>query len=176
MCIRDRCHDGETGDILTHNVKEGDTITILYDGMEKTLSFGFDGKDPKVAFRDVHSPSNTLYPLFVCDRPLNHTKLHIHSFSTNDDKFLLRKPDTERSKSGYPILASSSFSLSHAIVNIIHQLQHKEGWKQAISRTMKHRFNLMNSLVERLVVSYTCLLYTSPSPRDRTRSRMPSSA
>ena len=23
---------------------------------------------------------------------------------------------------------------------------------------------------------YTCLLYTSPSPRDRTRSRMPSSA
>ena len=25
-------------------------------------------------------------------------------------------------------------------------------------------------------LSYTCLLYTSPSPRDRTRSRMPSSA
>ena len=26
------------------------------------------------------------------------------------------------------------------------------------------------------VPAYTCLLYTSPSPRDRTRSRMPSSA
>ena len=26
------------------------------------------------------------------------------------------------------------------------------------------------------VITYTCLLYTSPSPRDRTRSRMPSSA
>ena len=26
------------------------------------------------------------------------------------------------------------------------------------------------------VVTNTCLLYTSPSPRDRTRSRMPSSA
>ena len=25
-------------------------------------------------------------------------------------------------------------------------------------------------------IDYTCLLYTSPSPRDRTRSRMPSSA
>ena len=25
-------------------------------------------------------------------------------------------------------------------------------------------------------LSFTCLLYTSPSPRDRTRSRMPSSA
>ena len=29
---------------------------------------------------------------------------------------------------------------------------------------------------ERLAVSESCLLYTSPSPRDRTRSRMPSSA
>ena len=27
-----------------------------------------------------------------------------------------------------------------------------------------------------LQLIYTCLLYTSPSPRDRTRSRMPSSA
>ena len=26
------------------------------------------------------------------------------------------------------------------------------------------------------ITSITCLLYTSPSPRDRTRSRMPSSA
>ena len=25
-------------------------------------------------------------------------------------------------------------------------------------------------------IAHTCLLYTSPSPRDRTRSRMPSSA
>ena len=28
----------------------------------------------------------------------------------------------------------------------------------------------------KLGVAYSCLLYTSPSPRDRTRSRMPSSA
>ena len=27
-----------------------------------------------------------------------------------------------------------------------------------------------------LELAYDCLLYTSPSPRDRTRSRMPSSA
>ena len=31
----------------------------------------------------------------------------------------------------------------------------------------------MDGAVERIL---TCLLYTSPSPRDRTRSRMPSSA
>ena len=29
---------------------------------------------------------------------------------------------------------------------------------------------------EELKAEYSCLLYTSPSPRDRTRSRMPSSA
>ena len=29
---------------------------------------------------------------------------------------------------------------------------------------------------EATVLGYDCLLYTSPSPRDRTRSRMPSSA
>ena len=33
----------------------------------------------------------------------------------------------------------------------------------------------INDVVE-YEVSFTCLLYTSPSPRDRTRSRMPSSA
>ena len=33
---------------------------------------------------------------------------------------------------------------------------------------------LVNNLI--LVTHNTCLLYTSPSPRDRTRSRMPSSA
>ena len=29
---------------------------------------------------------------------------------------------------------------------------------------------------DRVMYIYACLLYTSPSPRDRTRSRMPSSA
>ena len=33
------------------------------------------------------------------------------------------------------------------------------------------------SLSDKIMVNiYNCLLYTSPSPRDRTRSRMPSSA
>ena len=38
--------------------------------------------------------------------------------------------------------------------------------------------NCVNSGIFRVGVltQYNCLLYTSPSPRDRTRSRMPSSA
>ena len=40
----------------------------------------------------------------------------------------------------------------------------------------KYRIKGTWSIVERDGTSYVCLLYTSPSPRDRTRSRMPSSA
>ena len=36
--------------------------------------------------------------------------------------------------------------------------------------------SFFNGRIVRLVSNQGCLLYTSPSPRDRTRSRMPSSA
>ena len=37
-------------------------------------------------------------------------------------------------------------------------------------------FGMTIDVLEQLRLQYICLLYTSPSPRDRTRSRMPSSA
>ena len=37
-------------------------------------------------------------------------------------------------------------------------------------------FHAVAPFVALLIGVYSCLLYTSPSPRDRTRSRMPSSA
>ena len=37
-------------------------------------------------------------------------------------------------------------------------------------------YNGMNALVRESQRFYRCLLYTSPSPRDRQKSRMPSSA
>ena len=41
-----------------------------------------------------------------------------------------------------------------------------------------HEFNVLGGLTlqHRSIKNSDCLLYTSPSPRDRTRSRMPSSA
>ena len=38
------------------------------------------------------------------------------------------------------------------------------------------RISQEKELLEKGLITYSCLLYTSPSPRDRTRSRMPSSA
>ena len=62
---------------------------------------------------------------------------------------------TTRSRSGFFVAddaPSSAFNGNTASV------QDRVNWDLALQR------------------NYTCLLYTSPSPRDRTRSRMPSSA
>ena len=57
------------------------------------------------------------------------------------------------------------------LVNALKELGTFEGY---ITRTERSK-HLM-SLGIPLNTDSTCLLYTSPSPRDRTRSRMPSSA
>jgi len=56
-----------------------------------------------------------------------------------------------------------------------------EGKQQAIDVQTRTAQGLWKSTQQALEMGkqqglYTCLLYTSPSPRDRTRSRMPSSA
>ena len=44
-------------------------------------------------------------------------------------------------------------------------------------RRLKHKTQVfVNTEGDHFRTRITCLLYTSPSPRDRTRSRMPSSA
>ena len=51
-------------------------------------------------------------------------------------------------------------------------MDHLKGELQKI-RAGKASPSMLNGI---MVDYYGCLLYTSPSPRDRTRSRMPSSA
>ena len=51
-------------------------------------------------------------------------------------------------------------------------------WFGSVKRYVSNLQNEMTNLEENSIEinNQTCLLYTSPSPRDRTRSRMPSSA
>ena len=48
----------------------------------------------------------------------------------------------------------------------------EEGWRGTNGPMHVKRGRRLNPLYQ----AFVCLLYTSPSPRDRTRSRMPSSA
>ena len=57
------------------------------------------------------------------------------------------------------------------IIDILKLLQKTEGLSILF---ISHDLKLVSKITDRLVIF--CLLYTSPSPRDRTRSRMPSSA
>ena len=51
----------------------------------------------------------------------------------------------------------------------------KESYQQSIKNKKERQANMQSDNQE--IEEYlNCLLYTSPSPRDRTRSRMPSSA
>ena len=49
-------------------------------------------------------------------------------------------------------------------------------YNQAQLKEAFGQFKVVSTQVVGIIPSYLCLLYTSPSPRDRTRSRMPSSA
>ena len=50
-------------------------------------------------------------------------------------------------------------------------------WKSQVGRdpTDDELARIINNLIDEEIL-YSCLLYTSPSPRDRQKSRMPSSA
>ena len=53
----------------------------------------------------------------------------------------------------------------------MHDLLSQEHLNREVPDEIKGQFN-----VARNMALYSCLLYTSPSPRDRQKSRMPSSA
>ena len=48
--------------------------------------------------------------------------------------------------------------------------------EKVVAETLNGRFAMLGLIAAVGAYLTTCLLYTSPSPRDRTRSRMPSSA
>ena len=69
----------------------------------------------------------------------------------------------------YFFLAPTSWAAELSQLSLIY------GTLLAMPWALKSRKHIqINLVINRL--SKTCLLYTSPSPRDRTRSRMPSSA
>ena len=67
--------------------------------------------------------------------------------------------------------------MSNLVPMVVEQSSKGERAYDIYSRLLKERIIFLTGQINDNVASLvTCLLYTSPSPRDRTRSRMPSSA
>ena len=89
---------------------------------------------------------------------------------------------TQTNEQHAPIAADSSALPSNRIANA--ELNHGIGKQSEIAnelhdRSLNHESNLNKAVVASVVEigsESPCLLYTSPSPRDRQKSRMPSSA
>ena len=78
------------------------------------------------------------------------------------------------------ILAPQIGSMSRQLAQCVEYAKHQKRNGQSIGnhQAISHRISNMKIRLEtsRLLLYKTCLLYTSPSPRDRQKSRMPSSA
>ena len=62
------------------------------------------------------------------------------------------------------------------VCNAIEVAQGQRGFNRFTRGTMQHSKPGDSAIVGRARTAKICLLYTSPSPRDRQKSRMPSSA
>ena len=75
-------------------------------------------------------------------------------------------------------LVKQNEELAHTVDAYEEWFESLVGRAVTISRTHKKKTEFITGEVEEFEPGegWICLLYTSPSPRDRTRSRMPSSA
>ena len=73
-----------------------------------------------------------------------------------------------------PSFPIGSFSYSHGLEAMINDNLIKS--KEDILDYLKCILKYGTGKNDIILMKYTCLLYTSPSPRDRQKSRMPSSA
>ena len=76
-----------------------------------------------------------------------------------------------------PIILLPLFAFNDATIIAFPLSGFTTEWFQQLMTTQALHRAVQNSLfIAVLTALLSCLLYTSPSPRDRTRSRMPSSA
>ena len=109
----------------------------------------------------------------------------IDAFAIGID-FTLRDIQNNAKKEGNPWSISKGFFGSATVGSFIDKIDIQDYNNLKISLKLNgelKQFGYTKDMIFKIpfIVSYlsnifTCLLYTSPSPRDRTRSRMPSSA
>ena len=115
----------------------------------------------------------------------------------DDSIFRLRKFSDNRLRNAITAIVNAEFTRAHFVTNqdpnpqipnpltaeqqkaIANSIrEHIKSWPEEIRDDRGDLGNATTKLLAHIrhYVSYACLLYTSPSPRDRQKSRMPSSA
>ena len=70
----------------------------------------------------------------------------------------------------------NTFEFKNLVKSLKNSLKEKTFFKDLRKEVETGANGTQDYIVKKGINKDTCLLYTSPSPRDRTRSRMPSSA
>ena len=90
---------------------------------------------------------------------------------------ILEKQKTQSRRQIYPSLSIRMDRLDRMLDMM---LEYQTQIPKALSEDFGHRPEVLSKMSELAAtfdsIHYICLLYTSPSPRDRQKSRMPSSA
>ena len=88
-------------------------------------------------------------------------------------RFVLNARSTQWNQSDENLLSTESLDLTHVTPYVASILIR---WVYTDTIILPQEQSAIIELLSATNTPNTCLLYTSPSPRDRTRSRMPSSA
>ena len=160
MCIRDRNNGGGSGqeDIVSYFIKEQTTAGYI---IEKTGS-GQQDVSPQLSF--VVQPAD-----FSFDKPVV-LLTNRGSFSATSYLAAMMKPLPNVTLVGQITGGGGGGGASFLLQN---------DWVLTVSVSTFLDVNfedIESGVVPDIDINNDCLLYTSPSPRDRTRSRMPSSA
>ena len=153
------------------------TWTSEKDGWKHLYKISRDGAESKLITKgnfdvvqiNCIDPQNG-YVYYIAS-PDNFTQRYLYRSSINGNGDAERvTPATFNGQSSYQISGNSAWAIqtfqnssTPPVISLIHLPDHQEIKILQDNHELKEKYN-------------ACLLYTSPSPRDRTRSRMPSSA
>ncbi|KAL3277276.1 hypothetical protein HHI36_012626 [Cryptolaemus montrouzieri] len=129
-------HSGERDNISFPSYTQGDYITVILDMDAKTLSFGKNGEDPRVAFENIDATE--LYPsvMFYSTNPgekVKITDMKVHG----TQKDLLP---------GEPNLAPLYAVLSEAFITLIRKLHNSDTWTSEVNEALIERFQKIDKL------------------------------
>ena len=169
----------KSGEEALKQVLEKDFAAILLDVQMP----GIDGFETTALIRQRRQTANTPIIFITAESQTNETMFKGYGLGAVDFLFKPIVPDILRTK--IKVFANlftmrQEIETNAQLINAINQQLEQEMLvrSQAQAEVMKlNRF--LEEKIQELALSnkeMDCLLYTSPSPRDRTRSRMPSSA